>query len=57
LWGWIKSALQRKPRYQDPAFRKFLRAYQRRVLLLGKRRALEEIYSQRGAALTRPERI
>jgi poly-beta-1,6-N-acetyl-D-glucosamine synthase len=49
LWGWIKSALQRKPRYQDPAFRKFLRAYQRRVLLRGKRRALEEIYSQRAA--------
>ena len=47
LWGWLKSALQRKPRYQDPAFRAFLRRYHRRVLLLGKKRALEEIHSQR----------
>ena len=44
LWGWLKSALQRKPRYQDAAFREFLRRYQRRVLLLGKKRALDEIY-------------
>jgi biofilm PGA synthesis N-glycosyltransferase PgaC len=42
LWGWIKSALQRKPRYEDAAFRKFLRRYQRRVLLVGKKRAIEE---------------
>jgi len=43
LWGWIASALQRKPRYADPRFREFLRRYQRRALLIGKRRALEEI--------------
>lgn len=43
LWGWLSSALQHKPRYADPAFRKFLRHYQRRVLLVGKQRALEEI--------------
>ena len=47
LWGWLKSALQRKPRYQDAAFREFLRRYHRRVLLLGKKRALEEIYAER----------
>ena len=41
LWGWIRSALQRKPRYQDAEFRRFLRRYQRRVLLMGKKRALE----------------
>jgi len=23
LWGWIKSAVQRKPRYEDPSFRSF----------------------------------
>jgi len=45
LWGWMKSALARKPRYEDPAFRVFLRRYQRRVLLLGKQRALEELHS------------
>ena len=33
LWGWLASALRRKPRLDDPAFRSFLRAYQRRVLL------------------------
>lgn len=42
LWGWIKSAALRKPRYDNPGFRRFLRRYQRRVLLVGKRRALQE---------------
>ncbi|MEZ5664495.1 MAG: glycosyltransferase family A protein [Burkholderiaceae bacterium] len=41
LWGWLKAALQNKPRYDDPAFRRFLRSYHWRVLLGGKRRALE----------------
>ena len=44
LWGWTKSALQRKPRYKDPEFRKFLRRYQWRALLAGKKRALAEIH-------------
>lgn len=48
LWGWIKSALQRKPRYEDAEFRKFLRRYQRRALLLGKKRAIEEIHMEAG---------
>lgn len=43
LWGWLKSALAGLPRYDDPEFRRFLRRYQRRVLLVGKRRAVEEI--------------
>jgi glycosyltransferase involved in cell wall biosynthesis len=43
LWGWLWSALRRKPRYQNPQFRRFLRRYQRRVLLLGKRRAIAEL--------------
>ena len=41
LWGWLKAALQGKPRYEDKAFRRFLRRYQWRVLLMGKRRALQ----------------
>lgn len=45
LWGYVKSALQRKPRYQDPEFRKFLRQYQWRVLLGGKKRALQKVRS------------
>jgi len=43
LWGWLKSALQGKPRYNDLDFRRFLRAYQWRALWVGKRRAVEEI--------------
>jgi poly-beta-1,6-N-acetyl-D-glucosamine synthase len=41
LWGWLSAALRRRPRYGDPEFRRALRAYQRRALLLGKKRALE----------------
>jgi glycosyltransferase involved in cell wall biosynthesis len=40
LWGWLKSAAQRKPRFADRDFRRFLRRYHRRVLLVGKRRAV-----------------
>jgi len=43
LWGWVKSALQRKPRYENAEFRAFLRRYQRRALLLGKKRAVAEL--------------
>lgn len=50
LWGWLKSALQGKPRYADPEFRVFLRRYQWRALLLGKRRAIEEIHRERCVA-------
>ena len=46
LWGWIKSALQGKPRYEDPEFRRFLRRYQMRALLVGKSRAIEEIHRE-----------
>jgi len=48
LWGWLSSALQGKPRFEDPEFRRFLRRYQWRVLLRGKRRAIEEIYQEKG---------
>jgi glycosyltransferase involved in cell wall biosynthesis len=42
LWGWVWSFLRRLPRYQDPEFRAYLRHYQRRALLVGKKRAIEE---------------
>lgn len=45
LWGWVRSALRRDPRYPDLEFRRFLRRYQWRALVLGKRRALREISS------------
>jgi glycosyltransferase involved in cell wall biosynthesis len=50
LWGWLKSAAQRKPRYQNPDFRRFLRRYQRRCLLVGKRRAIDELTARAGSA-------
>jgi hypothetical protein len=43
LWGWLRSALKGLPRYQDLEFRRFLRRYQWRVLLVGKKKAVEEI--------------
>jgi biofilm PGA synthesis N-glycosyltransferase PgaC len=61
LWGYLKAALQHAPRYDDEAFRSFLRRYQRRALLLGKRaatKALDE--SWRGRSLpdgSRPSRM
>jgi biofilm PGA synthesis N-glycosyltransferase PgaC len=48
LWGWLKSALQRIPRYNDMEFRQFLRAYQSRALLVGKSQAIREIDQKNG---------
>ena len=42
-WGYVRSLLDRKPRYDDLAFRRFLRRYQLRCLLVGKRRATAEL--------------
>ncbi|MGO8970860.1 MAG: glycosyltransferase family 2 protein [Myxococcaceae bacterium] len=53
--GYFKSMLQGRPRYEDPAFRKFLRAYQRACLLKGKRRATAEL-NARQAPLWDPTR-
>jgi glycosyltransferase involved in cell wall biosynthesis len=44
LWGWVKSAMQGRPRYDDPEFRQYLRRYQWRSLLVGKKRAIDEIH-------------
>ena len=41
LWGWLRSALLRLPRYEDPQFRAYLRRYQRLALWHGKQRAAE----------------
>lgn len=50
LWGWVKSALQGKPRYNNPEFRQFLRKYQMRALLVGKKKAIKEIHRERDIA-------
>jgi hypothetical protein len=43
IWGWLRSALRGLPRYADPEFRGYLRRYQRRALLVGKQRAIEDM--------------
>jgi poly-beta-1,6-N-acetyl-D-glucosamine synthase len=43
MWGWLSSAALRKPRYDNPTFRRFLRRYQMRALMVGKRRAVAEL--------------
>jgi biofilm PGA synthesis N-glycosyltransferase PgaC len=52
VWGYLRSAVRRAPRYGDDGFRTFLRRYQRRCLLRGKAaatRALDD--EQRGVWL------
>jgi poly-beta-1,6-N-acetyl-D-glucosamine synthase len=46
LWGYVWSAIQRKPRYEDLEFRRFLRRWQWRALIVGKQRAVEEVLSE-----------
>jgi hypothetical protein len=43
LWGYFKSMIQRRPRYGDADFHRFLRRYQWACLIKGKRRATEEL--------------
>jgi poly-beta-1,6-N-acetyl-D-glucosamine synthase len=43
LWGYFSSAARRAARYDDPAFRRFLRRYQRACLFLGKREATRRV--------------
>jgi biofilm PGA synthesis N-glycosyltransferase PgaC len=50
LWGWIRSAIQGMPRYGDLEFRRFLRRYQLRALIIGKKKAIEEIYRRQDHA-------
>jgi len=48
VWGYAKAVLQRKPRYEDLEFRRFLRKYQMSALFKGKRRAIADIYKEKG---------
>lgn len=48
IWGWLSSALKGSPRYDDLEFRRFLRRFQWRSLLVGKARAIEEIHREKG---------
>jgi glycosyltransferase involved in cell wall biosynthesis len=43
LWGYVRSAFRRVPRYGDAEFTAFLRSYQRACLVRGKVRATAEL--------------
>ena len=43
LWGYVSSKLKNAPRYEDEAFRKFVRRYQHACLRMGKAAATRKI--------------
>lgn len=48
LWGWLSAALTAKPRYENREFRQYLRRYQMRALIHGKRKAVEMMQKEKG---------
>lgn len=52
LWGYWKSWFTNQPRYDDPAFRRFLRDYHRACLMHGKTRATESLNSRQAKKWT-----
>jgi glycosyltransferase involved in cell wall biosynthesis len=48
LWGYLRSWLKGMPRYENPEFRRFLRAYQHACLRMGKRAATAHVNAERG---------
>jgi glycosyltransferase involved in cell wall biosynthesis len=53
LWGYFKSMIQRKPRYGDREFRRFLSAYQWSSLIHGKAKATA-VLNDRQAGVWKP---
>jgi len=49
IWGYLRSALRRLPRYGDAEFRRFLRRYQRACLVLGKSEATRRLNESQAA--------
>jgi poly-beta-1,6-N-acetyl-D-glucosamine synthase len=43
LWGWVKSSFSREPRFEKEGFRTFLRDYQRKALVIGKKKAIAQL--------------
>jgi glycosyltransferase involved in cell wall biosynthesis len=52
LWGYLRSAIQRKPRYGDAKFRRFLSSYQWACLLRGKHKATEALNAKQAKVWT-----
>ena len=49
IYGYLRSALRRLPRYGDAEFRRFLRGYQRACLVFGKREATRRLNESQAA--------
>lgn len=56
-WGYAKSKLQGKERFDDAAFESFLRHYQRACLLRGKTRASRRLNEQRYSVWSRDRHL
>jgi hypothetical protein len=54
MYGYFKAMFTHGKRYNDPAFRRFLRAYQRACLFKGKQQATEELESLQAAVWRQP---
>jgi glycosyltransferase involved in cell wall biosynthesis len=54
LWGYLKSLLERKPRYDAQGFNNFLRRYQWSCLIMGKRRATDRLNRHQASKWTAP---
>jgi len=49
-WGYVSSAFRRERRLEDVDFRRFLRRYQRQMMLRGKRRATQLVEARQAVA-------
>ncbi|HEY0214476.1 MAG TPA: glycosyltransferase family A protein [Paenirhodobacter sp.] len=56
-WGYVRSALQKKPQLPDPELRTFIRDYQRNALIKGKNKAIAEIDARQAAVFARSHAV
>ncbi len=56
LWGYFKAMFTHGKRYNDPAFRRFLRSYQRACLYKGKEAATRELEDLQAAVWRQPSK-
>ncbi len=57
IYGYLRSACRGEKRYDDPAFRTFLRRYQWLCLTRGKQQALERVANRTGPETCPPDRL
>jgi hypothetical protein len=54
LYGYFKAMATHRPRYADPAFRRFVRAYQFACLFKGKQKATQDLEDLQAAVWRQP---